>query len=62
MPTRGVNWHFATIPERTCSNLAFCSFSWDSESIFNEAEGEEPAIKSVWGVGYQLCVRIAFEQ
>jgi len=23
-------------------------------------EGEEPAIKSVWGVGYQLCVRINF--
>jgi DNA-binding response OmpR family regulator len=27
-----------------------------------QAEGEEPAIKSVWGVGYQLCVRITFEQ
>jgi DNA-binding response OmpR family regulator len=23
-------------------------------------EGDEPAIKSVWGVGYQLCVRINF--
>ena len=25
-----------------------------------QAEGDEPAIKSVWGVGYQLCVRINF--
>jgi DNA-binding response OmpR family regulator len=25
-----------------------------------QAEGDEPAIKSVWGVGYQLCVRIKF--
>ncbi|MEY4718985.1 MAG: DNA-binding response regulator [Pseudomonadota bacterium] len=25
-----------------------------------QAEGEEPAIKSVWGVGYQLCVRVKF--
>jgi DNA-binding response OmpR family regulator len=25
-----------------------------------QAEGDEPAIKSVWGVGYQLCVRILF--
>lgn len=25
-----------------------------------QAEGDEPAIKSVWGVGYQLCVRIQF--
>ena len=25
-----------------------------------QADGDEPAIKSVWGVGYQLCVRIQF--
>jgi DNA-binding response OmpR family regulator len=25
-----------------------------------QTEGDEPAIKSVWGVGYQLCVRIKF--
>ena len=25
-----------------------------------QADGDEPAIKSVWGVGYQLCVRIKF--
>lgn len=25
-----------------------------------QSEGDEPAIKSVWGVGYQLCVRINF--
>jgi DNA-binding response OmpR family regulator len=25
-----------------------------------QAQGEESAIKSVWGVGYQLCVRINF--
>jgi DNA-binding response OmpR family regulator len=25
-----------------------------------QADGDEPAIKSVWGVGYQLCVRIHF--
>ncbi|WP_322991620.1 response regulator transcription factor [Limnohabitans sp.] len=25
-----------------------------------QAEGDEPAIKSVWGVGYQLCVKIKF--
>lgn len=25
-----------------------------------QVEGDEPAIKSVWGVGYQLCVRINF--
>lgn len=25
-----------------------------------QAAGDEPAIKSVWGVGYQLCVRIKF--
>jgi DNA-binding response OmpR family regulator len=25
-----------------------------------QIEGDEPAIKSVWGVGYQLCVRIKF--
>ena len=25
-----------------------------------QSEGDEPAIKSVWGVGYQLCVRILF--
>jgi DNA-binding response OmpR family regulator len=25
-----------------------------------QTEGDEPAIKSVWGVGYQLCVRIQF--
>ena len=25
-----------------------------------QTDGDEPAIKSVWGVGYQLCVRIKF--
>jgi DNA-binding response OmpR family regulator len=25
-----------------------------------QTDGDEPAIKSVWGVGYQLCVRIQF--
>jgi DNA-binding response OmpR family regulator len=25
-----------------------------------QAEGSEPAIKSVWGVGYQLCIRVNF--
>ena len=25
-----------------------------------QADGDEPAIKSVWGVGYQLCVQIKF--
>jgi DNA-binding response OmpR family regulator len=25
-----------------------------------QTAGDEPAIKSVWGVGYQLCVRIKF--
>ncbi len=25
-----------------------------------QAQGDELAIKSVWGVGYQLCVRINF--
>jgi hypothetical protein len=25
-----------------------------------QAAGAEPAIKSVWGVGYQLCISISF--
>ena len=25
-----------------------------------QAEGSEHAIKSVWGVGYQLCIRVNF--
>jgi DNA-binding response OmpR family regulator len=25
-----------------------------------QSEGSEPAIKSVWSVGYQLCIRVLF--